>query len=142
MFPAGSPFAEKLNINYVPSDVEIGEIRAFMMEHTDGLNRLDAQIDEMETRMAELRAERKSLKDFIDAHRALTSPIRRLPQDILLEIFASCLPTQCGSLVNTSEAPLVLGHICTYWRYIVCQAPNIWTSMRISIYDGLENKPE
>ncbi|KAJ7464765.1 hypothetical protein B0H11DRAFT_1734152, partial [Mycena galericulata] len=132
-------FAEKLNTNYVPSDVEIREIRAFMVEHTGGLNRLDAQIDEMETRIAELRAARKSLKDFIDAHRALTSPIRRLPQDIL---FAFCLPTQCGSLVDTSEAPLVLGHICTYWRYVVCHTPNLWTSMRISIYDGLEHKPE
>ncbi|KAJ7080547.1 hypothetical protein C8R44DRAFT_688890, partial [Mycena epipterygia] len=84
MFPAHSPFAEKLNTNYAPSDAEVQQIRALLMEPIDELARVDAQINE-------LLAKRALLKAAIDAHRALTSPMRRIPQDVLLEIFLSCL---------------------------------------------------
>ncbi|KAJ7080515.1 hypothetical protein C8R44DRAFT_653554 [Mycena epipterygia] len=115
MFPADSPFADKLHTNYVPTDSQISEIDHLLLEPTAELTRVDAQIDEQEVVITKLKAERAVLEAAIDVHRALTMPIRRIPRDIILEIFFSCLPTaHLNALIDPREAPLLLGHICRH----------------------------
>ncbi|KAJ7080531.1 hypothetical protein C8R44DRAFT_539592, partial [Mycena epipterygia] len=70
--------------------------------------------------------QRISLKDEIDGYKALISPARCIPQDVLEEIFFSCLPTTHNALINAREAPLLLGHICSYWRGISHSMPKLW----------------
>ncbi|KAJ7034258.1 hypothetical protein C8F04DRAFT_1102085 [Mycena alexandri] len=126
-----SPFAHRLDTNYVPSDSDILKIQALLVEPEHELALLDAQIDELETTLSELREKRASLKAPIDAHRALTSPIRRIPHDVLLEIFFSCLPLTNNALIDASEAPLLLGLICRHWRNVAYTTPRIWSSIHI-----------
>ncbi|KAF8214956.1 hypothetical protein K438DRAFT_1435500, partial [Mycena galopus ATCC 62051] len=66
------------------------------------------------------------LQEPIDAHRALLSPIRRVPKDILLEIFFSCLSSKHNAPIDPHEAPFVLGHFCRHWRSIACSTPMLW----------------
>ncbi|KAF7374481.1 hypothetical protein MSAN_00332400 [Mycena sanguinolenta] len=104
-----SPFVVRLNTNYAPSDSEILEIHALLVDSENELARIDARIEEMEIALAQLKEQRASLKGPIDAHRALLAPIRRIPQDVLVEIFLSCLPSEHNALIDPAEAPLVLG---------------------------------
>ncbi|KAJ7080534.1 hypothetical protein C8R44DRAFT_653571, partial [Mycena epipterygia] len=129
MFPADSPFADKLHTNYVPTEPEISEIRNLLVEPADELARVDAQIEEQEVVLSQLKAKRAALEAAIDAHKALTSPIRRVPRDILLEIFFSCLPTAHNAVIDPHEAPLLLGYICKHWRSVACSTPGIWSSL-------------
>ncbi|KAJ6523499.1 hypothetical protein DFH09DRAFT_1286614 [Mycena vulgaris] len=128
-----SPFAEKLNTNYVPSDVEIDEIYALLVAPLGELARLDTQIDEAQAFLDELRVKRQFLKVEIDSHTALTSSVRRLPQEMLQEIFLACVPTQGGPLsaVAAREAPLLLGFVCRYWRSVAHSMPLLWSSFHI-----------
>ncbi|KAJ7913531.1 hypothetical protein B0H13DRAFT_2271113 [Mycena leptocephala] len=128
---ADSPFADRLNTNYVPSDLEILEIRALLVEPVDELARMDTQIEEMEFALGQLREKRASLKAPIEAHRALISPIRCIPQDVLLEIFFSCLPSAHDALIDPAEAPMLLGRICGHWRRVAYSTPRIWSSIHI-----------
>ncbi|KAF7348253.1 hypothetical protein MSAN_01778900 [Mycena sanguinolenta] len=128
---ADSPFVDQLHTNYVPSDAEVLEIRSLLVEPTDELVRIDTQIEAMEIALGQLKEQRALLREPIDAHRALISPMRRVPQDILLEIFFSCLPTEHNALMDPAEAPLVLGRICRYWREVVYSAPMLWSSVHI-----------
>ncbi|KAJ7080517.1 hypothetical protein C8R44DRAFT_555871, partial [Mycena epipterygia] len=123
-----SPFSEKLHTNYVPTDSEISAIRHFLVEPAAELTRLDDQIDE-------LLVKRASLKAAIDAHRALMSPIKRIPQDVLLEIFFSCLPTAHNAVIDPHEASLLLGNICKHWRSVAYSTPRIWGSLHIPLPD-------
>ncbi|KAJ6466428.1 hypothetical protein C8R45DRAFT_488794 [Mycena sanguinolenta] len=66
---------------------------------------------------------------------ALISPMRRLPQDVLLEIFSSCLPSEHNALIDPSEAPLLLGRICRHWRDVAYSAPILWSSIHIPSLD-------
>ncbi|KAJ6523496.1 hypothetical protein DFH09DRAFT_1420531 [Mycena vulgaris] len=106
-----SPFTEKLHTNYVPSDLEIDEIRSLIEGPLGELARLDTQIAEAQAFLDELRVKRQSLKAEIDSHTALAGHVRRLPQEILQEIFLACLPTQGDALpaVDAREAPPLLG---------------------------------
>ncbi|KAJ7133408.1 hypothetical protein C8R44DRAFT_772366 [Mycena epipterygia] len=126
-----SPFADKLKTNYVPSDEEIEEIHALLVEPLDQLARFDTQIDELQAVLDQLKANRRSLKEEIDDHRALSSPMRRLPRDVLQEIFISCLPTKHNAVVHPREAPMLLGRVCSYWRNVAHTTPRIWSSIHV-----------
>ncbi|KAJ6512822.1 hypothetical protein C8R45DRAFT_961478 [Mycena sanguinolenta] len=136
-----SPFVDRLNTNYVPSDSETMEIRSFLVEPENELTRIDARIEEMEIALALLKEQRALLKKPIDAHGVLISVIRRLPQDILVEIFLACLPSEHDALIDPTEAPLVLGRICRHWRSLVYSTPMLWRSIHIPSPDYLQTPP-
>ncbi|KAJ7780737.1 hypothetical protein DFH07DRAFT_793215 [Mycena maculata] len=126
-----SPFADRLETNYVPSDSELEQLRTLLEDPTDELARFDAQIVEMEAALAALIGKRASLKTKIDAHRALMSPIRRAPLDILQDIFFACLPTAHNALMDPGEAPMKLGRVCRHWRSVAYSTPILWSSLHI-----------
>ncbi|KAJ7762571.1 hypothetical protein B0H16DRAFT_1529247 [Mycena metata] len=126
-----SPFSAKLGTNYSPEDEEILEIQAFLVEPTLRLNRLDDKIAELEQAIQKLKEERKDFRAFVDAHKALVSPVRRLPIDIIQEIFLACLPTNRNCAMSAFDAPLLLGRICSSWRTISLSTPPLWTTLHI-----------
>lgn len=132
---ADSPFLDRLNTNYVPSDSEMLEIRLLLMDPVEELARLDAQVGEMEITLSLLKEKRASLKVPIDAHRALISPMRHVPLDVLQEVFLSCLPSEHNALIDPTEAPLLLGRICRHWRRVAYSTPMLWSSIYIPLFN-------
>ncbi|KAJ7778381.1 hypothetical protein B0H16DRAFT_1360352, partial [Mycena metata] len=119
-----SPFAHHLGTNYCPTDEEIPEIQALLVEPGLRLQCLDAKI-------AELQRERESLVVYMDGHKALISPLRRLPLDIIQEIFVACIPTHRNCVMSASEAPVLLGRICSSWRAIALSTPRLWSRLHV-----------
>ncbi|KAK7048024.1 hypothetical protein R3P38DRAFT_2866991 [Favolaschia claudopus] len=126
-----SPFANQLNTNFVPSDAEVLSIRAFLVPHEVQLARLDEEIEATKIALIRLQHQRASLSEPIDAHKALISLVRRLPEDILMTIFSFCLPSTHNALIDPAEAPLLLGRICRHWRSVAYSNPIIWSSIHI-----------
>ncbi|KAJ7646559.1 hypothetical protein FB45DRAFT_998043 [Roridomyces roridus] len=128
-----SPFASLLHTNFIPSDAECQQIR------TDLVSRL-AQLESLNARIRELSAERDQLQAYIDSHAAaLISSPRRLPADIIREIFVACLPTDRNAVMSAKEAPLLLAHICSAWRSIALTTPSLWASLHIPAVFVLED---
>ncbi|KAJ6508328.1 hypothetical protein C8R45DRAFT_440055 [Mycena sanguinolenta] len=138
---ADSPFVSRLHTNYVPLDSEILGIRSLLVDATHEMARIDTQIEAMEIALGQLKKHRASLKLQINAHLALISPIRRVPQDVLLEIFQPCLPTEHNALIDYAEAPLLLGRICRHWRAIAHSTPMLWSSIHIPSLDYHNTPP-
>ncbi|KAF7364859.1 hypothetical protein MVEN_00356200 [Mycena venus] len=61
--------------------------------------------------------------------------MRRIPQDVLVEIFMSCLPSEHNALIDSAEAPLLLGRICRHWRCVAYSTPMLWSSIHIPSFD-------
>ncbi|KAJ6484832.1 hypothetical protein C8R45DRAFT_1214769 [Mycena sanguinolenta] len=120
-----SPFREHLNTKYVPTDAEMERIRAHLAPHEAELVRLDRLIES-------LAAQRGRIKSYVEPHRALISHPRRLPQDIVEEIFLHCLPRK-NAVMSVREVPLLLGRVCSAWRSIAFSMPRLWTSVHIPI---------
>ncbi|KAF7367732.1 hypothetical protein MSAN_00837100 [Mycena sanguinolenta] len=127
-----SPFTARLGTNYVPSEEEIKDLRGLLVDPLEQLAKIQAQIDEMDLLLDQLKARRDSFQTAIDAHRALISPMRRIPDDVLGEIFAACLPTEHNALIDLAEAPLLLGRICRRWRAVSYSTPMLWSSIHIA----------
>ncbi|KAJ6594657.1 hypothetical protein B0H19DRAFT_912125, partial [Mycena capillaripes] len=126
-----SPFAAQLGTNYCPKDEEIIDIKALLVEPTLRLKRLDEEIADLQKAINKLAAERDGLGTFVESHKALISPVRRLPLDIIQEIFVACIPTHRNCVMSASEAPVLLGRICSSWRAISLSTPRIWARIHI-----------
>ncbi|KAJ6493816.1 hypothetical protein DFH09DRAFT_1206937, partial [Mycena vulgaris] len=129
MFP--SSFTAKLGTNYCPRDDEVAEIKALLVEPDSQLKRLDDEIAHMQKSIDKLSEERDRLRAYVEAHRILTSPIRRLPLDLLEEIFMTCIPTHRNCVMSAEEAPVILGRICSSWRTISLSTPRLWSRLHI-----------
>nr|GAT54886.1 predicted protein [Mycena chlorophos] len=135
-----SRFADKLGSNYCPTDDETLEIKDLIFETKPQLTLLDTQIAALETSLAVLRTERQRVSGFIDAHQALLSPIRRLPDDLIREIcLACCIPTERNCVLSSSEAPILLGRL---WARLYLPEPIFQGVLRVSDKRRFEQRIE
>ncbi|KAK7043475.1 hypothetical protein R3P38DRAFT_3259509 [Favolaschia claudopus] len=111
-----SPFSDRLGTNYCATGDEVLEIQHLIAEPTRKLLILEEEIAQLEKAIEKLEKDRKIYNTFVEAHKALISPIRRMPLDVLSEIFLACLPTHRNCVMSASEAPVILGRICSSWR--------------------------
>ncbi|KAJ4470778.1 hypothetical protein J3R30DRAFT_3710658 [Lentinula aciculospora] len=109
------PYASFLYTNYAASPTERLELNAFLFEPRQELSRLESEISHIRALLDDLLTQHNQAKAFVDAHFALTDPIRRLPTGTLVEIFASLLLTM----------------VCRGWRDIAINLPPIWSSLQI-----------
>jgi len=81
----------------------------------------------------DLKNQRDALGEIIYEHYRLLTPIRRMPDDILSEIFLWCLPDKHNAVMSASEAPLLLGRVCSRWRYVAYRTPRLWATLHIPL---------
>ncbi|KAJ8095503.1 hypothetical protein PM082_023273 [Marasmius tenuissimus] len=132
-----TPFSHVLNTNYSPSTEEQHLIR-------DVIRGPEEQIRQLDEEISRLQAKRQALKQFVDLHRALLSPFRRLPADVWRSIFFRALPENALGLCTytTKSSPLLPTTICRSWREIAVSTPNLWTSIHIHIPIDSSSTPD
>ncbi|KAJ7500308.1 hypothetical protein B0H11DRAFT_804914 [Mycena galericulata] len=128
-----SPFAHILYTNSVPSDSECKGIFDLLAGPRVEAADLTQEINRLQSLLEELAKQRDHLNHFIDSHLALVSPARRLPDDVVREIFVAALPSDRNAIMSGSEAPLLLCHISQRWRNLALSTPRLWTSLHIII---------
>ncbi|KAJ7236067.1 hypothetical protein B0H12DRAFT_1027081, partial [Mycena haematopus] len=89
---------------------------------------LDASITEAEHLLAKLRSRREHSIEDIRRGRAILSVIRRLPSDILGEIFPYTVPDYVPRNHRaTDSSPWVYGRVCSRWRTLSLSLPTLWS---------------
>ncbi|KAJ7634702.1 hypothetical protein FB45DRAFT_909603 [Roridomyces roridus] len=126
-----SPFSEILWTNHCPTDDEAPTIQSLLTEASLRLKEVNDEIQEMWRAYHKLLMKHYNLQCYIDSHTALLSPIRRMPQEILQEIFIACLPTRRDCVMSAEEAPILLGRVCRAWRTLTLNTPRLWASLHI-----------
>ncbi|KAF6748595.1 hypothetical protein DFP72DRAFT_916386, partial [Ephemerocybe angulata] len=72
------------------------------------------------------------LETKLSALQSLFAPIRRLPPEILVEIFRNYLsPVLDHPTIQLSPTPRTLGSICSFWRTTTLSSPILWTHVSI-----------
>ncbi|CAK5265892.1 unnamed protein product [Mycena citricolor] len=126
-----SSFTAKLGTNYCPRDEELDEIRELLVEPSKRLEEIEQQIQKTTKILGQLRAQQASLLAHVEAHKALISPLRRLPVELVEEIFSACLPVARNCVMSATEAPVILGRVCRSWRTISLTMPRLWSRLHI-----------
>ncbi|KAF8886258.1 hypothetical protein CPB84DRAFT_1549400 [Gymnopilus junonius] len=128
-----SPFTPYLNTNYVPTNIDRAQILELLREPEVEVAKLNAEIAHLQSELDQLEAQHDGLEQAIFDHYQLLSPFRRLPDDILQEIFLRCLPEKHNALMSTTEAPLLLGRVCSRWRGLAFHTPRLWATLHIPL---------
>ena len=117
-------FADLLKNNEAPSDAIIQEVSELCAIARNDLRQIDAEIQRLQEK-------RSVIRKSIDSYTTILSPIRRLPTDILREIFYQCLHSTRNPIMSAAEAPMLLTQVCSLWRSVALTSPDIWAELHI-----------
>ncbi|KAH6912055.1 hypothetical protein BKA70DRAFT_1266415 [Coprinopsis sp. MPI-PUGE-AT-0042] len=96
-----------------------------------------AQLKATRARIAKIRQELDAELEIERCYELLISPTRRIPEDILQEIFFHCLPEKLNECQpSVDKAPLLLCLVCSRWRSVAISTAGLWKSIFI---EGPEN---
>lgn len=121
-----------LHTNSVPSISEFKFIKQAISEVLPSISQLEAEVDAVETMLLNLKRRCDALRSYRDEHQALLSSNRRLPTELLLEIFTLCIPQH---LFDISKVPThVIGQVCRRWAAITLSTPRLWSYFSIKLH--------
>ncbi|KAJ7475149.1 hypothetical protein B0H11DRAFT_1728277, partial [Mycena galericulata] len=134
----GSRHHTLLTTNEIPDPSDIPLIQQAVVECAARLAYLDHQISrlvqEIMDQMVKWKEERSLLLDHLAQNKAI---IRRMPPEVLGEIFLLTLPSriQESSLISVVHgSPWVLTRVCSRWREIGTLTPSLWSRIAIDYY--------
>ena len=119
-----------LTTTWFPSPEEANAIKSRTVVRREMIREIDEEI-------AVLQAQRHALVMACDIGRAIMAPIRRLPVEVLTEIFIKCippLPTKSNRpepefYVHPQDVGELLGTVCRAWYTIINNEPRIWSTV-------------
>ncbi|KAF7362781.1 3-beta hydroxysteroid dehydrogenase isomerase family [Mycena venus] len=111
--------------------------------------RYDTKIGRLREVMNRLVSERDALQQYGNQCRSVFAPVRRLPPEILAEIFALCCPTPALYCDNIPYKPVGQSHlvtllqVCSAWYSTVMETPSLWAIIEVdpdNPYPAIPNK--
>ncbi|KAJ7150098.1 hypothetical protein C8R43DRAFT_497364 [Mycena crocata] len=126
-----------LGTNTPPTDPQIEHIRQLLLERQTLAQDLAHQCYSIRASLDLAEARQNNNNSEIEALQAIISPARRIPRDILVEVFKFCVDNSIFgddkySINDPKEAPLVLSRVCALWRDVALHTPRLWN--RLTFY--------
>ncbi|KAK0430396.1 hypothetical protein EV421DRAFT_307437 [Armillaria borealis] len=104
-------------------------LRDIIAEQDEAIAMLSLILDYYEDAREEMLCEQSRVQDLVERHRrALSSPIRRLPIDIMREIFLLA----SSNAADVTDFAWIATHTCTEWRDIATQTPILWSKIHVA----------
>ncbi|KAJ7610560.1 hypothetical protein DFH06DRAFT_1308685, partial [Mycena polygramma] len=139
------PFTDFIGLlatNNTPSDLELALTRDAFDNDSVRINDLNAQIDVLSATLTRLVAERDGMADRLRKYTTVMAPVRRLPPELVCEIFSWTLSqTKSSDDGPPDQPPWSLGHICQTWRDIAIHFPLLWRTVSISHFEDRRHQP-
>ncbi|KAJ6552733.1 hypothetical protein B0H19DRAFT_949729, partial [Mycena capillaripes] len=111
-----------LTTNEPPEDSDVASIHSAISAADVLLTLLDEEISHLRDRVQQLEEERNSLSRFRTQNQAVLSQRRRVPPEVLSQIFCWTLPSAKNAQLRTqfraTDSPWVLTHVCHHWRNV------------------------
>ncbi|KAF8628581.1 hypothetical protein AX17_005977 [Amanita inopinata Kibby_2008] len=133
MEPLESPVPHLLNCKLCPTSSETFQVYEVIAKGKAQISALDTEIQHVQEILQRLKERKNNLITHVTAHEAVIAPIRRIPTEILVEIFKHCLPAWDEASPDPMLAPLLLAQVCERWRAITTFTPILWTSIKLIV---------
>ncbi|KAJ7448362.1 hypothetical protein FB451DRAFT_1147590 [Mycena latifolia] len=114
--------------NEGPTDTEAAALQGAIGGNKTRIAQLDNTIAALQAALETHRRLRQAAADRIRLGTAILSVVRRLPIEILAEIFQWTVPDEPRKRA-TERSPWVLGRVCSRWRAISQSLPALWTNI-------------
>ncbi|KAK7472441.1 hypothetical protein VKT23_000556 [Stygiomarasmius scandens] len=123
----------------VPSDLESMHIKSLIQDLQDDIDGHEAEMKRLRKALTAEKRRGDALRRDVDRYRAMISPVRKLPVEILMLIFEFCcirgsktfgLELSFDEYFDTTNA---LSQTCSLWRGIVTSSPKLWAKLSINL---------
>lgn len=98
------------------------------------LDQVKEELHDLLQAVQQLREQKVILRRRLVTHQALLAPIRRLPPEILVEIFSHCGNEYRRMGAPTYYMPIIISVVCKRWRDLAFGSPHLWTDISFDIY--------
>ncbi|KAJ7101884.1 hypothetical protein C8R44DRAFT_641240 [Mycena epipterygia] len=119
-----------LNSNEAPLDSDTPIVRSAISKARARLTVVEDELSRLRELMKSLEKEHAALSDNLAHNNSILSPLRRMPPEVLGEIFSWTLPSvgvlQEGHL-GVAVSPWVLTHISSHWRAVSLSTTSLWS---------------
>ncbi|KAF9259435.1 hypothetical protein L218DRAFT_665113 [Marasmius fiardii PR-910] len=132
----------RLRANVLPSSTEKSHTRHILEQEKDELKLYDEELDHLDGIVKILKEKRNKLAAQIKERKSWIAGIRRLPVEVLEEIFLLPCSSKNGTLTISKEGlkktqftapPLTLAQVSCHWRNVAFCCPRLWTSIDVSV---------
>lgn len=119
--------------NVPPTEYESMQVAEMISEEESRFKELDREFTAARAVFERLELQHSKCASGLLKHRPILSPIRRVPPEIVREIFLHVVDLELENpSYGSLKAPLLLGHISSVWRQISLEFPKLWTHVLIS----------
>ncbi|KAJ7649066.1 hypothetical protein DFH06DRAFT_996807, partial [Mycena polygramma] len=135
-FPGLTPpasLARLIESNAAPSGIESQLTMGYIGE-------LETQVASLDEAMASISRRRTELLQSVEAHKVVLSPIRRVPPEILGEIFSFIVHATFYfndinrvKLLASRHAPWLLARVCRHWSAVALATPSLWSMVSLDL---------
>ncbi|KZP25525.1 hypothetical protein FIBSPDRAFT_733804, partial [Athelia psychrophila] len=129
--PASSATTDLLRSNRAPSSAEFAIIHASIGEIAEEIQLIDMESKRLRRVLADLDIRQRKIRFDSISQRSVLSARRRLPVELISEIFMHCLPLRHNP--SPAGIPWLLGSICQLWREVALSTPALWSFLDINI---------
>nr|GAT53675.1 predicted protein [Mycena chlorophos] len=138
--PHPSEFRRLLASNEVPTASEKRTPRAPPVldseDYRAHMAPLTIQMDNQPSLLHEITEQRQGVDDASRGMNTALVPVRRLPAEVLGEIFLWTLKSCYPRSRTGTRAPWYLGQVCRSWRNIALCLPHLWSKIRIDEHNS------
>ncbi|KAK7469398.1 hypothetical protein VKT23_003872 [Stygiomarasmius scandens] len=116
----------------LPDPGDERSILQFCSDAAKDIERMNAQICRLQSSLDSITQKRDSLQRHVSALRRSIAP--PIPTEILQHIFRSCV--ELFPVISSSgckEAPALLTRVCSRWRSIALDTPDLWSAMHVVV---------
>ncbi|KAK0243154.1 hypothetical protein EDD85DRAFT_1019308 [Armillaria nabsnona] len=127
-----------LRNNEPPMGSMIGPLRSSALRVSATIDEIQAEILRTSDFLKALQDKRRHLQLIEEEYKAVLSPVRRVPPEVLAEIFYACIGNEKLELgydvFDVFDGPWVLSRVCRLWRQVLFSlCPHNWTTFLVSV---------
>ncbi|KAF7342652.1 hypothetical protein MSAN_02022200 [Mycena sanguinolenta] len=122
---------ELLATNEPPRENDLPIVQHIVNETNVRLASLDKEISGLKDHLRKLEKKRQTLSDYKAQHMGILSPLRRMPPEILGEIFSWPQQSTFAVFRPKENCPWILTHVCSRWRAVALSLPSLWSLITI-----------
>ncbi|KAG7439631.1 uncharacterized protein BT62DRAFT_860879, partial [Guyanagaster necrorhizus] len=120
--------------NDAPTDAELSDFQEIVKKASGRIAELDERIADARKTLDALLSERILIEEDSKDARALSSPVRRLPHDVLRAICLETIPSPFQTMSRSDyynsldhrNSPWTVSQVCHGWRLIMVSSPELW----------------
>lgn len=125
--------------NWPPDHAQLGDLRLYLSSREEHVSHLAVRASVLQSELKACELEKSRAEDDIAEIKQLLNPIRRVPNDILRQIFLTSIQRahshfyEPATSLDRRGPPWTLTGVCSNWRTVVISDPLLWSTMSVVI---------